>query len=96
MTVSAQNIMIAQNNVLKPADVAEYFGKSVKWVYRHSKELGASRIGGSIFFTWEGIEDAIQRGQDVARSRNGKREKDSAKKRVQETVRRQENGRKKP
>jgi hypothetical protein len=41
--------------VLTPDDVAEMFCKSLKWVYKHAYTLNASRIGGSIFFTMEGV-----------------------------------------
>ena len=37
-------------NILTPKDVAQFLGKSVSWVYRHSKELGGKKIGGCLFF----------------------------------------------
>jgi len=58
--------------VLDPKDVSKILGKSLNWVYSNAKELGASRIGGSLFFTKEGIEDAIQRGKAVAGNGNGR------------------------
>ena len=51
--------------VLKPKDIADMLGKSVTWVYRNARELGASRIGGSWIFTQEGLEYALQRGQKL-------------------------------
>lgn len=45
--------------------VARMFGKSPRWVYKHTHQLNGFRIGSSIFFTSEGIEHAIQGGQTV-------------------------------
>ena len=52
--------------VLSVSTVAGIFGMSPRWVYNHVSELGGFRIGRSIFFTREGVQDAIQRGQKVA------------------------------
>jgi hypothetical protein len=51
-----------------PEDIAQFFRKSVSWVYKHWRELGGVKIGGSIFFPnketlneyifgkWKGVE----------------------------------------
>ncbi len=44
---------------IQPDNLALKLGKSVKWVYQHGTELGGKRIGGSWFFTEEGLEHAI-------------------------------------
>ena len=54
---------------LTPQDVARLFKKSPRWVYNHASELGGARIGKSLIFTERGIEDDIQRGQEMARMR---------------------------
>lgn len=56
--------------VVPPRTVASKLGKSLKWVYEHGAELGGRRIGGSWFFTEEGLEYAIlgQIEKDVART----------------------------
>ena len=46
----------------KVEDVAAILGMSKKWVYDHWPELGGSKIGGTIFFTEEGLKNALQRG----------------------------------
>ena len=43
-----------------PKKVAEKLQKSLSWVYAHAEELGGVRIGGSWFFTEEGLEVAFQ------------------------------------
>lgn len=48
---------------------------SARWVYDHYTELGGFKIGGTIFFTEEGLIDAIQRGQAVARNSKIQRKK---------------------
>lgn len=35
-------------------------------MYNHWQELGGCKIGGTIIFTKEGVQDAIQRGQTMA------------------------------
>ncbi|GAG79094.1 unnamed protein product, partial [marine sediment metagenome] len=37
-----------------------------RWVYDHWVELGGSKIGGTIFFTAEGVNHAISGGQILA------------------------------
>lgn len=39
-----------QLEVLHPEDVAQFLRKSVSWVYKHWKDLGGVKIGGSILF----------------------------------------------
>lgn len=39
-----------QLEVIHPEDVAQFLRKSVSWVYKHWKELGGVKIGGSILF----------------------------------------------
>ena len=63
-----------KKSTLTPQEVADIFKKSNKWVYKYAADLNGSYIGGSLFFTQEGINDAIQRGQEVARGRNGRGE----------------------
>jgi hypothetical protein len=46
---------------LNPKDIALRFKKSPRWVYQYAHELGGFRIGGSWFFTKEGVDYAIQR-----------------------------------
>ena len=65
----------SENAFMNAREVASLLRRSEKWVYDHAGELGAAKIGGSIFFTEWGLEDAIQRGQEVARSRHIRREK---------------------
>jgi hypothetical protein len=47
--------------ILSPSEVSKLLHKSLRWVYHHAPELGASRIGGSWIFTEEGLNDALQR-----------------------------------
>jgi hypothetical protein len=35
---------------MTPEDVALFLRKSVSWIYKHWRELGGVKIGGSIFF----------------------------------------------
>jgi len=37
-------------NLESVKSVAEFFGKSVSWIYAHKEEIGAVKIGGSWFF----------------------------------------------
>lgn len=52
--------------ILTSKEVARYFRKSVGWVYNHFQELGGFKVGGLIFFTQEGLTNAIQRKQEMA------------------------------
>jgi hypothetical protein len=45
--------------VIFPKDVAQQLHKSLQWVYRNAKVLGAARIEGSWIFTEESLEAAI-------------------------------------
>lgn len=60
---------------LKVKDISEITGKCEKWVYTHFKDLGGFMIGGSIFFTMEGLSDAIQRRQQMEGVGKGRRDK---------------------
>jgi len=55
---------------LSPKEVAKLLRKNEHWVYRHAKELGAVKFGGSWIFTLEGINDAIQRRRHMASGSN--------------------------
>jgi hypothetical protein len=46
---------------LTPATISEMLNMSIRWVYLHASELGASRIGKTWIFTQEGLEDALQK-----------------------------------
>lgn len=35
---------------MKPEEVAQYLRKSTSWVYKHWKELGGRKLGGSLLF----------------------------------------------
>ncbi len=39
-----------QPEILSPEEVAQYLRKSLSWVYKHWQELGARKLGGSLFF----------------------------------------------
>ena len=65
----------SENAFMNAREVASRLRRSEKWVYDHAGELGAAKIGGTLFFTERGLEDAIQRGQEVARGRHIRREK---------------------
>ena len=39
-----------QSEIMTPEEVARFLHKSVSWVYKHWKILGARKLGGSIFF----------------------------------------------
>jgi hypothetical protein len=58
------------HGIMKPEDVAVFFGKTTRWVYKNAAQLNGAKIGGSWIFTKEGISDAIQRGQEMARESN--------------------------
>ncbi len=45
--------------VLKAEQVAEILQASVRWVYAHAAELGASHIGRKWIFTEEGLHEAL-------------------------------------
>ena len=60
--------------VITPKIIAEQLNKSTSWVYKNAANLGAAFIGGSWIFTQEGLENAIQRGQEMARELNASRE----------------------
>ncbi|MBW2307529.1 MAG: helix-turn-helix domain-containing protein [Deltaproteobacteria bacterium] len=64
--------------VLTPQEIARRLKKSVRWVYTHARELGAAKIGGSWIFTQEGLDDAIQRGQEMAWDAHASRQKASS------------------
>jgi len=38
---------------MTPDEVAQFFQKSTSWVYKHWKELGGVKLGGSLFFPSE-------------------------------------------
>ena len=59
--------------VLSSEEVSIQLKKSLRWVYHNAGDLGAARIGGSWIFTEEGLENALQRGQEVARLRDAQR-----------------------
>ena len=48
---------------LKVRDVAAMLNMGKRWVYDHWVELGGSKIGGTIFFTTEGVNHAISGGK---------------------------------
>lgn len=45
--------------ILTPNQIADTLNKSIRWNYDNGKALGGVRIGGSWFFTKEGLENAI-------------------------------------
>lgn len=49
----------AVSTILTPEEVAEFLQKSVSWVYKHRKELGGTKLGGSVFFPCK--EDLYER-----------------------------------
>lgn len=51
--------------VISPTEVAIILKKSLSWVYAHASELGASRIGGSLIYTMEGIVHAFEEGKGL-------------------------------
>ena len=44
---------------ITPKEVSDYLNKSLSFVYRHAKELNGAKMGHTIFFTREGVDDAI-------------------------------------
>ena len=48
---------------LRVEAIAVMFGMSKKWVYDHWAKLGGKKIGGTIFFTEQGVRHALQGGQ---------------------------------
>ncbi|MDH4317123.1 MAG: hypothetical protein OEV64_01915 [Desulfobulbaceae bacterium] len=59
--------------VITVQTIAKQLNKSTSWVYKNAANLGAAFIGGSWIFTQEGLENAIQRGQEMAREHNASR-----------------------
>ena len=49
--------------VLSPKQVAEMLAVSVRWVYSNARLLGGSKVGGKLFFTQDGVNHALQRGE---------------------------------
>jgi len=64
-------------HLLRAKDIQNIFGMSKEWVYNNVRELGGFRIGRSWFFTQEGVQDAIQRGQEMAGCGNSQRQKNN-------------------
>ena len=64
---------------LTPKEVSCLLNKSLRWVYSHGAELNGSLIGGTWIFTEEGLQNAIQTGQEVARRRKNRGQADSSK-----------------
>lgn len=60
-------------------NISAIFNRSEQWVYNHSRELGGFKIGGSLFFTLEGLEDAIQRKRSLAGSGDDQEKENRAK-----------------
>ena len=54
-------------------DISTRLHKSLKWVYTHAGDLGASRIGRSVIFTEEGLENALQRVKEEMASESADR-----------------------
>lgn len=51
-------------------EIAEIFGKSERWTYNHAAELGGVKIGGSWFFTKEGLDAVLrEKAQKIQGSR---------------------------
>jgi hypothetical protein len=40
----------ASYDIMTPEEVAQYLRKSTSWVYKHWRELGGRKLGGSLFF----------------------------------------------
>ena len=64
--------------ILDAKEVASILKKAPKWVYNHADKLGGRKIGGSLFFTMEGVCNAIQRQGRLARRGQGGREEGGA------------------
>ena len=60
-------------NFLTIKEVAEVMKVSTGWVRCHADKLGGSRIGSKLIFTQEGINHAVQRGQEVESMRSSQR-----------------------
>ena len=41
---------ISDRDILTPEEVALFLRKSPSWVYKHARELGGRKLGGSLFF----------------------------------------------
>ena len=65
--------------ILTAKELSAILRKSERWVYLHAIELGGAYLGGSWFFSESEVENAIQRGKDVARRRKNQRQEDSPK-----------------
>jgi hypothetical protein len=48
-------------SILRPKEVANRLGRSVRWVYANADALNGIKVGGQWFFSKEGLEDAFQR-----------------------------------
>ena len=48
-------------DALKVKDIATMLDMSERWVYDHWRELGGVKIGGTLFFSIEGVNNALQR-----------------------------------
>jgi len=58
--------------LLSANDVAKVFDMSLRWVYTHYRDLGGTRIGRNIFFTEEGIQDALSSGKEMESRSHGR------------------------
>jgi hypothetical protein len=45
-----KNSSITTKEIPTVKEIADYFGKSVSWVYKNKDELGVRKLGGSLFF----------------------------------------------
>ena len=52
--------------ILSVKEVATYLKASTSWVYAYAPELGGAKIGGTWFFTEEGVDDALSKWQEMA------------------------------
>lgn len=51
MTVGKGQVdMKSSKEIMEPIEVANFFGKSLSWVYKNAEELGGRKLGGSLFF----------------------------------------------
>lgn len=57
--------------VMKAKEIAQRYGKSISWVYANGHYLGGAKIGGAWIFEEKEVEDALSRGQAMARQRHG-------------------------
>lgn len=53
-------------DILTPQNIAEKLEKSTRWVYQNALQLGGVKIGGSWFFTGEGLKNAVQGREKMA------------------------------